>query len=640
MINFLNKLKNFFLNLGRFARKTNLDFNKDRKQSEWDKKLVFSLAKSRWPSLKQLKYVKKYLSQAERLIIGSCLMVILFSSLFLAVRFYRTHLEVIPVNGGEYIEGVVGSIKYINPLYSTFSDLDNDIVSLVYSSLFRRGENAQLENDLAQSYTVSPDGKAYTIKVRSGAKWHNGSPLTADDIVFTFEAIKDSQYKSPLRASFTGVEIEKVDDQTVKFSLTEPYAAFLDLLTFGILPQEAWQQIEPATASLAELNLKPIGSGRYKFKSLVKDKLGNIRTYNLVRNDNYYGELAHIDAISFKIFGNITESISALNSNLINGISYLPEQSKSEVVAQDSLNFYRLNLPKLAAIFFNTKSDPALADKKVRQALAYAINKDRIVSEVMAGNARVIDSPVLPESFAYNSNAKKYNYNVATSSQLLNEAGWKIVDLKDEDIAKAQKDLASKDEAIKKQAEAKISMGTGRWLAKDNNYLTVGLTTVDNPEYSQTAELIANFWLQINVKTKINLVPANQIQTDIIKTRNFSALFYGEIVGADPDPYAFWHSSQIGQAGLNIADYSNKEVDKLLEDGRLTNDIKVRQEKYKKFQDILAEDEPAIFLYSPNYTYVQSKNIKGFKVKSIILPGDRFADAGLWYMKTGRRIVW
>lgn len=640
MIQFLNKLKNFFFGWGWFFKKAKDGFRSGQEQTELDKKLVFSLAKSRWPSLKQLKYVKKYLSQAERLIIGGCLLVILLSSLFLAVRFYKTHLEVIPLVGGEYIEAVIGSIKYINPLYSTVSDVDNDITSLVYSSLFKRGENAQLINDLAENYKMSQDGKAYTIKIRSDVEWHNGGRLTVDDVIFTFEAIKNSRYQSPWRAGFSGVEIEKIDDQTIKFNLAEPYAAFLDLLTFGILPQELWQQIEPASASLAELNLKPIGSGRFKFKSLVKDKSGNIRTYNLIRNANYYGEPAYINGLSFKLFGNLAESISALNSNLISGISYLSEQAKSEVVAQDSLNFHRLNLPKLSAVFFNTKSNLVLMDKRVRQALAYAIDKNKIVREVMANNARAIDSPVLPESFAYNDNAKKYNYDVATSSRLLNEADWKIVELKKEDINKAKEDLTAKDEAVKKTAQARINMGVGRWLMKDNNYLTIELSTVDNPEYGQTAGLIAEFWRQINVKTKINLVPASQIQTEVIKTRNFTALFYGEITGADPDSYAFWHSSQVGPAGLNIADYSNKEVDKLLEDGRLTNDLKTRQEKYKKFQEILAEDEPAIFLYSPNYIYVQSKSIKGFNVKNIILPSDRFANINQWYIKTGKKIVW
>jgi peptide/nickel transport system substrate-binding protein len=635
---FFSRLKNLFFSA--FNRTPKNGFKSGLEQTELDKKLVFSLAKSRWPSFRQLKYINNYLSKTEKFVVSSCLIIILLSSLFLVVRFYKTHLEIIPINGGDYTEGVIGSIKYINPLYSIVSDVDSDITDLVFSSLFRRGNNAQLVNDLAESYEVSQDGKTYIIKIRPNTVWQNGDPLKVDDIIFTFKAIQDASYKSPLRSRFTGVEIEKVDDKTIKFSLSQPYAAFLDLLNFGILPQDVWQQIEPASASLAELNLKPIGSGMYKFKSLVKDKSGNIRTYSLIRNDLYYSQKAYINTINFKLFGNITESISALNSNLIDGLSYLPEQSKNDIVAQDSLNFFQLSLPKLSAIFFNTKSGITLMDKKVRQALAYAIDKDKIVNEIMAGNARVIDGPIFPDSFAYNNNAKKYNFDLATSSRLLAEAGWKVVDLKTEDIEKAQIDLTSTDQAIKNQATAKINVGPGRWLIKDNNYLIVELTTVDNPEYSQVADLIAKFWQEINVKTKISLVPAAQIQASIIKTRNFAALLFGEIAGADPDPYAFWHSSQVGQAGSNITDYSNKDVDKLLEEGRLTNDLKVRQEKYQKFQELIAEDEPAIFLYSPNYTYLQSKKIKGFDVKSIILPSDRLSNVNNWYINTGKKIAW
>jgi len=631
-----NKIIDFFYRLkGLVWRAAN-----GRAQVDFDKKLVFSLAKSRWPSLKQLKYLKKYLNPAERLVVGSCLVIIAVSSIFLAGRFYKTHLQIVPAAGGDYSEGVVGTIKYINPLYAGFSDLDSDISSLVYSSLYRRGENAELVGDLAESYAASPDGKTYTIKIRPNISWHNGSPLAVEDIIFTFEAIKNLQYQSPLRAAFNGVEIEKVDEQTVKFTLAEPYAAFLDLLNFGILPQELWQQIEPVSAGLAELNLKPVGSGKYKYKSLIKDRSGNIKAYTLVKNENYYGQPALLSTISFKLFAGPEEAIAALNNNLIDGLSYLPEQAKSKVVAQDALSFYNLSLPKLSAIFFNAKLNPALADKKTRQALAYAIDKNNLVSQVLAGNARVIDSPILPGNFAYDGSSKKYNFDTASSSRLLAEAGWKTVEITEADLSQARQDLAAKEEATKQQAQTKLDMGAGKWLIKDKSYLEITLTTVDNQEYGQAAELIAKFWRAVNVKTKINLVPANQIQTDVIRPRDFSALLYGEITGADPDPYAFWHSSQIGQSGLNIADYVNKEVDKLLEDGRLTNEQKTRLEKYKKFQEIIAEDVPAIFLYSPNYTYVQSKKIKGFSVKSIILPSDRLSDAATWYINTGKKIIW
>ncbi len=612
----------------------------NQRQIDLDKKLVFSLNKARTPSLRQLKYIKRYLTKTELRSIYICFLVIFVSLFFIGTKFYFTHLATVPIKGGDYTEGLVGSPKLINPLYAYVSDVDSDITSLVFSSLFKRGRQAELVNDLVENYVISPDNKNYTIKIKSGVKWHNGSQLTTDDILFTFNAIKDSQYKSPLRNSFSGVELEKIDDTTVKFILSEPYAAFLDLLTFGILPQQLWQQISPAAASLATLNLKPIGSGPFKFKFLVKDNSGNIKSYTLVSNDDYYGKIFNLNQISFKFFVNYQELISALNNNLINGISYLPNQEKSQVIAQDSLNFYQLNIPQLTALFFNAKINPLLADKNIRQALAYGLDKNKIINQVIGQDARLIDGPIFPDSFAYSSEVRKYNYNISSSTKILDDLGWKIVELSAKDIDQAKQDITAKDELLKKQAQMKLALGVGKWRAKGNDYLAIEITTVDIPEDQQLVEEIARYWQAINIKTTINIVPAGQIQSEVIRQRNFQVLLYSEIVGADPDLYAFWHSSQIGETGLNIADYANKEVDKLLEDARLTNDLNLRKEKYKKFLQILAEEVPAIFLYSPNYTYVQDKNIKGFNVKNILVPRDRLANIEDWYIKTGKKLVW
>ncbi len=636
----IDPVRNMLRNLLRLGKNITPPRNGISNKVDLDKKLVCSLSQTRWPNCAQLKYIKRYLNVWELRVVYSCLWLILISSLFLGTRFYLNHLQDLPASGGEYSEGVVGAPKYINPLYASVNDVDSDITSLVFSSLFKRGASGELINDLAESYAISPDGKNYTIKIKTGVNWHNSGSLTAADIIFTFNAIKDAQYKSPLRTSFSGVEIAAVDDQTIKFILAEPYAAFLDLLIFGILPQESWQQVSPSAASLAELNLKPIGSGPYKFKSLVKDKSGNIRSYTLSKNENYYGPMPYIDKITFKFFASFEELTAALNNNLVNGISYLPDQFKNEIVAKDSLNFYQLSLPQLAIIFFNPKINAALANKKVRQALAYALDKNQIISQAKEQNARLIDGPIISASFAYNASIKKYNYDIASANKLLDEAGWKAVTITEADIDQAKVEVNSADEAVRKKAEAKVLLGAGEWRAKGNDYFIIELITVEMPEYAKAAEIAAKFWQDIKVRTIVNLIPVNKIQSEVIRQRNFSTLLYSELVGADPDPYAFWHSSQISQAGLNIADYANKEVDKLLEDARLSNDKNVRREKYIKFQEIIAEEVPAIFLYSPNYTYVQAKKVKGFTVKNIFMPYNRLADINNWYIKTGKRLVW
>ncbi len=641
-----NKARKIWLNFYWYFKRWLLKLNKNESlknqqyQLELDKKLVFSLSKKRLPSFRQLRHIKKYYTDRDLLIVRLCLAVILVSSIFLGARFYITHLETVPAVGGEYIEGVVGTPKYINPLYANVSDVDDDLSSLIYSSLFKRNESGQLTEDLASHYEISPDNKSYIIKTRNDVKFHDGSTLTVDDVLFTFNAIKDAQYKSPLRASFVGVEIERIDDNTVKFILTEPYAAFLDLLTFGILPSKLWQHITPAAASLAELNLKPIGTGPYKFKSLIKDKLGNLKSYNLVSFEDYFNGQANVGQLTFKPFVNYTEMVSALNNNLIDGVSYLPDEYKKEVVAQDSLNLHRLNHPQLTAIFFNLKSESPVKELGIRQALSYSLDKIKIVEELMGEDGNVIDGPILPDSFAYSPDIKKYNYDIETAGKLLDEAGWKIVAISEEEIIKAEEDLNSEDEKIRLSAENKIAIGLGNWRIKDSQYLIMELTTVETSEYIKLAEKIAEAWEAVSIRTQIKLVPVGKIQNEVIRQRKYSILLYSEIVGFDPDPYAFWHSSQAEQGGLNIANYTNKEVDQLLEDARLTGDIEVRKEKYKKFQETIANDLPAIFIYNPIYIYAQSKKIKGFNITNISLPRDRFSDVKDWYIETGKKLVW
>lgn len=612
-------------------------------QDNLDKKLIFSLSKSKFPSIKQLKYINKFLGRKEILVIKSCFLIIAINLAFLGLHYYKTHTQIVPIIGGEYTEGLVGVPKNINPLYSSASDVDNDISSLIFSSLFKHNKNGELIGDLVNECSVNEDNKIYTCLIKTEAKWHHEKKVTVEDIIFTFNAIKNNEYKSPLRSSLTGVNIEKIDEQTIKFILAEPYAAFFEILTFGILPQDLWLQITPEAANLAELNLKPIGSGPYKFKSLTKDKAGNIKGYNLVINEEYYGDKSSIEFLSFKFFANFEEAVSALNENIIEGISYLPLHSKDKLVAKDSLSMHKLNLPQVAAVFFNSKKEPessGLDQQKVRQALALAIDKNRIKSSCFGGEARLIDSPILPDSFAYNNEANKYKYNIEEADKLLNEAGWKIIKISDEDIIKATEDAQSEDEKMKEAALNKLALDTGEWRIKDNKYLTITLTTVETDDNIKVVEIIKEFWEKIGVKVFLNIIPTSQIQSEIIKPRNFQALLYGQIVGNDPDSYAFWHSSQVSEAGLNIANYINKEVDKLLEDARLTSNIEERIEKYKKFQEILAQDVPAIFIYTPIYTYVQSRKVKGFEIKNILLPRDRFSNINEWYIKTGKKFNW
>lgn len=644
--------------------------NKD----DLDKRVVYSLSKSRIPSFRQLKYIKKVISSKELFAIRASIFSFISSLVFIAFVFLTSHIDKQPDFGGEYIEGLVGSPSHINPIYSSLGDVDSDISSLIYSSLFKRNSEGELEKDLVEEYSESEDGLTYSISIKEGVKWHNGESLTVDDVIYTFNLIKDAGYESPLRSTFSGVEIERIDNSSVKFILGHKYAAFLDLLNFGILPQDLWYQVPANSFRLAELNIKPIGTGPYKFKSLAKDKQGVIKLYNLTVNPDYYGEGAYLKDISFKFFPSFEEAISALGSNVVDGISYLPPSAKEDILVKEPWNFHDLDLSLLTAVFFNQDKNKLLAEKNVRVALSYALDKKNII-EALGGEYKVADGPILSNNFAYNQDIRKYEFDKIKAADLFEISGWSLVEISQEEIlqfVEEEKEIAKNKEieivAIENEelsiveeasegteegsvvdsneeevASMKLILGEGAWLSKkvDNRdeFLIITLKTVDTPENIIVAESIKSNWEAIGVKTIIETVPVNVVQQDLLKTRNYEALFYGQELLADPDIYAYWHSSQIGKNGLNIAGYKNKEVDKLLEEARGALNKEERINKYKKVQTLITEDIPAIYLYSPTYTYVQNKKLKGFNVQQILRPSDRFTNLSNWYVLTKRKFT-
>lgn len=609
-------------------------------QSNLDKKLVLSLSKSRIPNFRQFKYIKRYLSPKEVWAIRISFFVIFLSLIFSGTRFYMTHLQVVPVAGGVYREGINGKPSLINPLYAVINDADSDLTSLIFSSLFKRSKDGQLMKDLVEEYEISEDGKEYSITIRSDAFWHDDDrTLNADDIIFTFNAIKDKAYKSPLRMSFIGVEVERIDDYKFKFILTESYAAFLELLTFGVMPSEIWSQVPIEKVQYSPLNLKPIGSGPYKISEIKRETTKEIHEYHLVVNEQYYGNKPRVDIV-FKYYQNTEETIAALNNNLVDSINRLPFEYKEDIKLPKVFDYHKLRMPNITLVFLNEEQNSSLGDKAARQALTYSIDRNRIINQVLDGYGDIVNSPIISNSFAYNENVNQYKYDIIKAEKLLENIDWKIVEVTKEAVTQAEENKDSDDEATKNKALAILEVGEGKWRMKNGEYFVIRLTTVDRSENNQIVNMIADFWENIGVKAIIEIVPTAKMQTEIIKPRNFEALFYGQILSADPDSYIFWHSSQIGEEGYNIAGYSNKDVDQLLEDGRLTSDQGVRQEKYRKFQEIISEEAPVIFMYSPNYLYLQNKKVKGFSVNNIVEPSNRFANIDEWYIEVGKKLIW
>lgn len=511
-----------------------------------------------------------------------------------------------PQEGGHYTEAVVGEPQSVNPLFSKTRDVDADIASLVFSGLMKYNSNQELVTDLAESYEVSEDQKNYTFTLRDDAYWHDGQKVTADDVVFTVQLIKNPDVKSPLQPSLSSVAIEKLDDRTVKFTLTkDAYSAFLaENVTFGILPKHIWEETVPASIALSERNLKPIGSGPFKFKEYKKDKkTGTILNYTLERNTEYFGEKGYIEFISFSFYTDWDTALEAYGKGDVMGISYIPPESKEFIPKklEGNASFYNLRLPQYYALFFNWSNNDILKERNVRRAIAHSIDKDRIISEALDGDAYSVHSAILPNFLGHNPEITGYELSTEKAAEELNKANWEL-----------QEDGY-------------------RW--KDNKKLEFTLTVTDKPVFVKTAEIMKEDLQKIGIQMNIEALDVATMQTDVIKLRGYEAVIYGQLLLHDPDPYAFWHSTERKDPGLNLSSYSNPTVDDLLETARKASNTEERVGKYLHFQNEIQEEVPAVFLYSPTYLYSVSNDVRGISVQYITLPKDRFAEINTWYVK-------
>ncbi len=366
--------------------------------AETEKRIVYSLAKSRLPSIRQFRYLSQLVTPSERFLLRALTGFVVVALVFLGARAYARTVTHVPRAGGELIEGLIGNPQYINPILVGGNDIDRDLVRLLYAGLLRRNGQLALEPDLAESYEVDADGKVYTFHLRSDLRWSDGNPLTTDDVLLTFDLIQDPLYKSPIRSQYKNLRIERVDDRTVKFTLDQPSASFLSNLTVGILPAHIWSDVPPPNFGLIEFNLKPVGNGPFTFESLRRDATsGLVKEYRLVRNDRYHGPRPYLDRLTFRLFPDLEAAVDALRSKKVDSLAVVTSDLRTELKQLRSVD---LRLPQYTAVFYNGKRN-VLRPLEVRRALTQAIDRDRIVREVMAGGADVVDGPIPPTFTGY-----------------------------------------------------------------------------------------------------------------------------------------------------------------------------------------------------------------------------------------------
>ena len=479
----------------------------------------------------------------------------------------------------------------------------------------RKNSDGTLTPDLAEKYEISKDSLTYTFTLKNEIYFHDEKPVGADDVVFTINKIKDPIIKSPKRGNWDGVSVEKIDEKTVKFTLKQSYASFLENTTLGIMPASLW---EASPIELNDANTKPIGSGSYKVAKVNKQSGGLIDYYELASFKKFNLGEPYIEKIILRFYPNENDQISALESGEVDQISSITP-SNAQILKEKNYRVESLTLPRVFGLFLNQNQNQIFTDKNIITAIDLAINKDDIIRNVLLGYGVVINNPIPPNMINY----QKLNRGNNISHE--------------EKIKKAQ-DILSKD-GWKKGADGFLEKTTtDKKKKKTTAYLEFSISTGNAPELVKSAELIEQDLEIIGMKVDVKTFEIGNLNQGVIRPRKYDALLFGQIINHESDLFAFWHSSQRKDPGLNVAMYTNAKVDKILEDAFITIDEKSRIKKYAQFEDEIKKDMPAVFLYSPNFIYIVSKNIQRFSIDHITRPGDRFLNSYLWYIKTDN--VW
>ena len=523
----------------------------------------------------------------------------------------------VPAEGGVYTEALIGGPRALNPLLDKFNPVDRDLDRLIFSGLTRFDSAGRPTPDLAQWF-VSADQLTYTFVLRPNLKWHDGQPLTTDDVAFTVGYLQDLAYPGPadLGALWRDVKSEIVNAQTISFTLPEPFAPFLDYTAFGLLPKHKLGGVSAGNLPNAPFNLNPVGSGPYKFASW-KIAAGHLTGAVLDLAADNTLDRPKLNQIQFNFYPDSASAFAAYQAGDVQGLSRLGEAQMADALKLPELGLYTALLPEYTLIFVNQRNPelPFFAEKKVRQALLYGLNRSAMVANILRGQAVVADSPVVPGSWAYNTELPLAAYDPQKANALLDAAGWVF--------------------------PAGAVAGTETYVRqKDGQPLKFTLITPNDETHLALANSAKETWAAIGAQVDVTPVDPATLRTQYLEPRAYQALLVDfNLSGTpDPDPYPFWHETQV-ESGQNYSGYSDRLTSELLEQARITTDLAQRARLYQRFQSRFADQVPALLLYYPVYNYAVDTKVNGVQIGPLTEPSDRFSHIAEWYIVTRRVIV-
>ena len=514
--------------------------------------------------------------------------------------------KLMPAPGGTYNEGIVGAFSNSNPLYAT-SDVDISVSKLLFPGLFKYNQNNQLVGDLAQSYVSDARGQNYTVILKDGLQWQDGVPLTAQDVVYTYNEIENPDVGSPLFSDWKNVSVTALNNNTIKFSLPDPLSSFPYSMTNGIIPQHVLSSVTPLQMSTANFNtISPIGAGPFKLSAIQVS--GNTAETNeqeigMQANPKYYAGTPKLDRFVIDAFNNEPLMLKSFNNGELNGMAGLTEVPDN---LKNNSDIYSYSIPLTAEVmtFFNNSS-PVLSDVIVRQALVQATDQTKIIAGL---GYPVISSksPLLPFQVGYNNSVLQYPTNIVAANQILTQDGW--------------------------------ILSSNGIRYKNKQSLSFNLYTQDNNEFNYVAKSLKSQWRQIGADVQVLAQQPTDLR-NVIQNHGYDSLLYGISIGVDPDVFAYWDSSQSlpnAIPGLNLSLYKNTTADKALEGGRTRTDPTLRTVKYLPFLKSWQADAPAVALYQPRYLYITRGQLYGFSPTMLNNGYDRFSNVSNWEIREVR----
>jgi peptide/nickel transport system substrate-binding protein len=522
----------------------------------------------------------------------------------------QTQIEPVlePAAGGIYTEGIIGTMVRLNPLLDDYNSADRDVDRLLFNGLVRIDDRGLPQADLADSWGISQDGKVYNFSLRQNTVWHDQTPLTSDDVIFTIEKMREdgSPLPADVRNFWKQVEVVRLDDNALQFRLTEPFAPFLDYLTFGILPAHIYGDMTLEEIIASPDNLNPVGTGPYRFKQFIveDDQIVGVLLEPFV---DFYDKPPFIEQVAFRYYPDSVSAMQAYQREEIMGLSQVPLDILPEVLAAPKLNLYTVRLPELSLIIFNLNNPqvPFLQNADIRRALYMAVNRRVLIDRILDGQAIMADGPIFPGTWAYYDGIEKIGYNPETAIEILKQSGFTI------------------------PAE-----GGSTRANEAGDLLKFELLYPDDDIHRALAEIIQKNWQDLGMEVSLKSMSYENLIAELDNRTHQAVLVDINLAQSpDPDPYPFWHQSQI-TGGQNYAMWDDRQASEYLEQARITVDSSERARLYRNFQVRFMQELPALPLYYPVYRYAINSDVQGVQVGPLFDTADRFATITQWYLVT------